>query len=188
MSATGKKIHLGCGKRYIPGFVHVDLADFAHIDYQHRIDRLPMFEDNSASLIYSCHSFEYFDRQQAKEVLAEWRRVLEPEGVLRLAVPDFEALIKVYEKFGDLNRVLGPLYGRWAVPSSNPDSLIYHRTVYDFNSLQDLLIQNGFSEVRRYDWRNTVHKDYDDYSQSYVPHMDKDRGILISLNVEGVKE
>lgn len=188
MSATGKKIHLGCGKRYIPGFVHVDLADFAHIDYQHRIDRLPMFEDNSASLIYSCHSFEYFDRQQAKEVLAEWRRVLEPEGVLRLAVPDFEALIKVYEKFGDLNRVLGPLYGRWAVPSSNSDSLIYHRTVYDFNSLQDLLIQNGFSEVRRYDWRNTVHKDYDDYSQSYVPHMDKDRGILISLNVEGVKE
>ena len=27
-----KKLHLGCGKVYIPGFIHVDLMDFDHID------------------------------------------------------------------------------------------------------------------------------------------------------------
>jgi hypothetical protein len=42
--------------------------------------------------------------------------------------------------------------------------------------------------IHRYDWRNTVHKDYDDYSQAYIPHMDKERGILMSLNVEGEKD
>ena len=30
-------------------------------------------------------------------------------------------------------------------------------------------------------------KDYDDYSQAYIPHMDKERGILISLNVEATR-
>jgi hypothetical protein len=42
----------------------------------------------------------------------------------------------------------------------------------------------GFVDVRRYDWRDTEHAHVDDYSQAYVPHMDKENGILISLNVE----
>ena len=39
----------------------------------------------------------------------------------------------------------------------------------------------------RYDWRQTLHKDHDDFSQAYVPHMDKEKGLLISLNVEADK-
>jgi hypothetical protein len=45
----------------------------------------------------------------------------------------------------------------------------------------------GFKNVHRYDWRQTIHKDYDDFSQAYIPHMDKEHGILISLNVEAEK-
>ena len=60
-----KCLHLGSGKRVLPGYVHVDLADFPHIDHRHRIDRLPMFEDEVFDLIYCCHAFEYFDREQA---------------------------------------------------------------------------------------------------------------------------
>ena len=87
-----KKLHLGCGKRHIPGFVHFDLDDFPHIDYRHEITRLPEIKDGEAELIYCCHAFEYFDRQEAVGVLAEWRRALKPGGILRLAVPDFDAL------------------------------------------------------------------------------------------------
>ena len=95
------KIHLGCGKRYIPSFVHVDIVDLPnHIDYRHNVAELPMFQDNSAELIYASHVFEYFDRQQATTVLAEWRRVLKSGGILRLAVPDFPALIEVYKRTG----------------------------------------------------------------------------------------
>lgn len=45
----------------------------------------------------------------------------------------------------------------------------------------------GFKDVRRYDWRQTEHKDYDDFSQAYIPHMDKENGLLISLNIEATK-
>lgn len=179
------QLHLGCGKRNIPGFTNVDLADYEHIHYRRPVDDLSVFEDDSAELIYASHVFEYFDRVEAKKVLKEWRRVLKNGGVLRLAVPDFEALIKVYKKYGKLDMIIGPMYGRWNIEGT--DKIIYHKTVYDFNSLKRLLEDNGFKNIRRYDWRKTIHKDYDDHSQAYIPHMDKERGLLISLNVEAEK-
>ena len=179
------KLHLGCWKRYIPGFIHVDLCDLPHIDYKHDVDSLPMFRDRTADLIYASHVFEYFDRQEAVSVLKEYRRVLKVGGILRVAVPDFEALIEVYRRTGELSRILGPLYGRMIInQETDTQRTLYHKTVYDFHSLKAVLEANGFRSVRRYDWRNTMHKDYDDFSQAYFPHMDKERGLLTSLNVE----
>lgn len=181
------KLHLGCGKRYIAGFVHVDLADFPHIDHRHGIERLPEIADGSVDLIYCCHAFEYFDRQAAQAVLAEWRRVLVPGGRLRLAVPDFAALVLVYQRHGGLDRILGPLFGRMEIAGTGSPGAIYHKTVYDFASLEALLAAAGFLRTRRYDWRETEHRDVDDFSQAYIPHMDKANGLLISLNVEAEK-
>ena len=65
--------------------------------------------------------------------------------------------------------------------------MIYHKTVWNFTLLSEFLESNGFGDVRRYDWRETIHKDYDDHSQAYYPHLDKENGILISLNVEATK-
>ena len=58
------------------------------------------------------------------------------------------------------------------------------KTTYDFDSLENILISCGFRDCRIYDWRETEHSHFDDHSQAYIPHMDKDNGVLISLNVE----
>lgn len=179
------KLHLGCDKRFIPGFVHIDLADYPHIDHRHDVRTLPMIADASADLVYACHILEYFDRVEVKDVLGEWTRVLKVGGVLRLAVPDFEALIAVYGETHDLNRIIGPMYGRWPVPGTT--TTIYHRTVYDFVSLKSVMEAAGLVNARRWDWRATEHAAHDDYSQAYFPHMDKEHGRLISLNVEATK-
>jgi predicted SAM-dependent methyltransferase len=178
------QLHLGCGKRYIPGFTHVDLSDFPHIAHRRDVADLEPFTDASVDLIYASHVLEYFDRVEATTVLAEWRRVLRIGGTLRLAVPDFAALARVYQQTGNLDLVVGPLYGRMMVGASDQATYRYHRTVYDFDSLKRVLASAGFTNVRRYDWRQTIHRDYDDFSQAYVPHMDKEKGLLISLNVE----
>jgi len=93
------KLHLGCGKIYIPGFVHIDAIDYPHVDHVASIDRLSFIKDNSVSLIYACTVLEHFKRKDTVLVLKEWYRVLEPNGILRLSVPDFEALVEIYLKF-----------------------------------------------------------------------------------------
>ncbi len=182
------QLHLGCGKRNIPGFVNIDLAKFSHIRYHRPINDLKILKNNSVDLIYCCHAFEYFDQFEAFKALKEWRRVLKRGGKLRLAVPDFENIIKVYLKYRkDINHkgILGPLYGRW--PILGTKKIVYHKTAYDFKSLKKILEESGFRNVKRYSWQKTIHKNFDDHSQAYIPHLDKKRGILISLNVEAIK-
>lgn len=175
------KLHLGCGKRYIPGFIHIDVIHYDHIDYLMNIDDLSIFQDNSVDLIYNCHVLEHFHRGKATKVLKEWHRTLKPGGILRIAVPDFEALCELYMQTRDMSLVIGPIVGR--------QNYLYniHYNIFDFESLKKLLIETGFKEVRRYDWRETEHANIDDYSQSYYPHMDKENGKLLSLNVEAIK-
>ena len=78
---------LGC----IPGFVHVDALAFPHVDHVRDVTDLSCFDTDSCDLIYACHIVEHFPRHGVGNVLKEWQRVLRPGGVLRIAVPDFEA-------------------------------------------------------------------------------------------------
>jgi predicted SAM-dependent methyltransferase len=181
------KLHLGCWHRYIPGFIHVDLCELPHIDYKSNIDKLPMFKDNSVSLIYSSHAIEYFDRDEVINVLTEWHRILCPGGILRLSVPDLEALIKIYTISGDIKNILGPLYGKMKIKTKECETLMYHKTVYDENSLSEILKKVGFLSPHRWDWRLTEHGNVDDHSQAYYPHMQKNSGIMVSLNLEAKK-
>lgn len=176
------KLHLGCGKRnFGPEWIHIDGADFPHI-VSNDITKLN-FEDNSADVIYSSHTLEYFDRYEVLDVLKEWNRVLKPGGILRIAVPDFQAMIKLYIEGYELENFLGPLYGKMDMG----DVKIYHKTCYDFKSLKNILENSGFIEIKLFDWRNTEHAHIDDHSQAYIPKLDKENGTLISLNVESIK-
>lgn len=181
------RLHLGCGHRNFEGWVNVDLVNLPHIHFKSSVDKLEMFDDESAEVIYSSHTLEYFDRFHVVNLLNEWRRVLKPDGILRVAVPNFEALIEVYKKTNSLSTILGPMYGRMTVTKLSGAEQIYHKTIYDFSSLKNILVEAGFKDVKKYDWRETEHAQYDDHSQAYFPHMDKENGLLISLNVEAIK-
>ena len=104
-----------------------------------------------------------------------------------MAVPNFDSLIEVYQKTGEIEKILDPLYGQMKILTQRGEETLYHKTVYNFNSLKKLLNDNGFKDVKKYDWQQTIHKDYDDQSQAYFPHMDKESGILVSLNIESIK-
>jgi hypothetical protein len=73
------------------------------------------------------------------------------------------------------------------VSSGQRDDTDFHHMIFDAPLLSVLLLQVGFSEVRRWDWRNTKHSEVDDYSQAHLPHMDKENGRLTSLNLEAIK-
>jgi len=132
-----------------------------------------MIEDETCDLVYASHLLEYFDRLEVLDVLREWCRVLKPGGTLRLSVPNFEVLANIYAETGDLSAIIGPLYGRIVIR----DSIMYHRTVYDWVSLSVLLRSTGFHAIRRWDLA-----EMEDCSQARYPS-----GQLLSLNVEAEK-
>ena len=177
------KLNIGCGWRnFGEEWTHIDGGDYSHLDHSDIF--LKDYSDNSVDLIYSSHMIEYFDREEIIVLLEQWHRVLKPNGTLRIAVPDFTSMAELYFMCEiDLVDVLGPLYGKMQMG----DKVIYHKTVYDFWDLSEVLTDCGFKNVRKYDWRETEHSDFDDHSQAYIPHMDKENGNLISLNVEATK-
>ena len=175
------KLHLGCGPRIIPGFTHVDALNYEHVDHVSDVSDLDFLPDDAVEMIYACHVLEHFSRKEVPVVLREWNRVLAPGGLLRLSVPDLEQMLRIYEKHKDINLVLGPLVG------GQKDEYDYHKIVFDRAYLSDLLTDAGFKDCRLWDWRLTEHSNVDDYSQAYVPHMQKETGDMVSLNLEAVK-
>jgi predicted SAM-dependent methyltransferase len=178
------KLHVGCGDRFIPGFAHIDIMDSPHIDHCCSIDKLHEFADNTVDLIYASHVLEHFGRHEVLDVLREWHRVLKPSAVLRLAVPDFAAVVELYAQEG-LQDGMSGLVGLTCGGQRN--AYDFHKIIFDEPFLTFLLNKAGFVETRRWDWRTTEHAHIDDFSQSYIPHMDKENGRLMSLNLEAVK-
>jgi len=181
------KLHIGCGKRFLPGFKHVDIENYPHIDFQIPMHDLSLIDDSSVSEIYSSHAFEYYDREFAKVVLLEWFRVLKPQGCLYLTVPNFEALIEIYASTKNLKTILGPLFGQWHNP--NLGETIYHKTVYDKKDLKNSLLDVGFRTAVEFNparYLMAVSPEYDDYSLAYFPHMDPS-GIQVSIAIKATK-
>lgn len=178
------RLHIGCGKRYIPGWTHVDQAPFPHVDYVQDIRNLRNFADGSAAIVYACQVVEYFDRDEVVPLLVEWRRVLKRRGILRLSVPNFEVISRLYRAGFGLDWFLGTLYGKM---SDGKDGHIYHRTTYDDASLRKVLNQAGYVDPELWRWQDADHGAVDDFSQAYFPHMEKERGILLNLNMQAFK-
>ena len=176
------KLHLGCGQRVLPGYVNVDVQRHADVDVQADIARLP-FAAASVDFIYSCAVIEHFGRRQWRNVLAHWFATLRPGGTLRLSTADFEAAVQRYLEARNVDELLGLIVG------GQKDRWDRHGMIFDFKSLAAGLTAVGFVNVRRYDWRQTdlAALGIDDYSQAYLPHMDKQHGRLMMLNVTADK-
>lgn len=180
------KINLGCGVRnFGKDWIHIDGGEFEHLDKKYKTVELYEFPDNSIDLIYCSHLIAYFDQVEFSALLKQWYRKLKKGGVLRIATPNFEVMIDLYNSCKcELKDIIGPLYGRMDMNGE----LIYHKTTYDCITLEKLLKEAGFKHTQPYNWRKTDHSQFDDHSSAYLcPKGDKENGILISLNIEARK-
>ena len=171
-------LHLGCGVKRLPHWVHIDADASVRPDVVDDIASLASVHDGVAERIYACHVLEHFGRRAFRDVLSVWFQKLHPGGWLRVAVPDFEAVVARYPECSDVTEVTGLVCGGQRSPWD------FHYVIFDWRLLSRALTECGFVNVRRWDWRRTDHAFLDDYSQCYLPHMDKAHGRLMSLNVE----
>lgn len=175
------KLHLGCGNKILKGFINVDVREMEGVDLIDDVSKLKSITNNSVDLIYACHVLEHFGRHEYMSVLKRWYEVLNDGGILRISVPNFSEIVNQYNKNKDLPKLIGLLYGGQTYEQN------YHYYAWDFESIEKDLISIGFKSVDYYDWESTEHSKVDDFSQSYLPHMDKKNGVLMSLNIEAKK-
>jgi ubiquinone/menaquinone biosynthesis C-methylase UbiE len=178
---TNLKLHLGCGDKHIEGYTNIDIRYLPGVDEINNIKFLRKYQHNSIDKIYACHVLEHFSRWEYKAVIKRWYDILKPGGTIRIAVPDFEKIVEYYQQTKDLAALRGLICGGQDYDEN------FHYCCWDFNLLKQDLEECGFEYIHKYDWRNTDHNNIDDYSQSYLPHMDKENGKLMSLNIQATK-
>lgn len=177
-------LNLGCSDRKLPGFLNVDIRPESGADVIDDVRTLKTIEDNSVDLIYACHLFEHFDKHEWPEVLKCWYRKLKKGGILRLAVPDIDAVCRHYIKTRDLTHLYTSFWG------SQRNIFDYHKWGWNSDTLITALIDTGFSKAGEWDWRETYPhylEECDDYAKAYLPHMDFVNGRHISLNIQSIK-
>ncbi len=166
------KINIGSGLSGAPGWYNIDNSptillsriplgrrllrtpDWPKDVHRHDVKKGLPFADQSASYIYSSHTFEHFTWVESLRVAKECLRVLRPGGVLRIVVPDLRLIVREYLEDSNplasrrfLDRLaLSHTFHDWVHPGAN------HSQLFDERSLTHLLQQAGFphSEVSRF--------------------------------------
>lgn len=145
---TGRlAVHLGCGDQYIEGMINCDGNLFRKIDHWLDLrERLP-FPDESAHVVYTSHTLEHLYPEEALRLLREVRRILAPDGVARVGVPDVTHFFKIAQ--GD---VACDWPRRFDDPVGQAVNYLFcdgqHRYAYNVAILSDFAKQAGFSDVR----------------------------------------
>lgn len=187
------KLNLGCYDRKIHGWINVDIRPEVEPDVVDDAFKLEKFEKNSVDIIYCSHMLEHLTFTEARMALVRWYDLLKEGGILRLAVPDMEAVFAHYFYWKRLPLLHSSLWG------SQRHEFDYHKSGWDYETLKDKLEDVGFDNIHRWHPEYTEPHNYiDDYSQAYYPDGYKPMvfkngnvinlgGKLMSLNIEATK-
>jgi SAM-dependent methyltransferase len=111
--------------------------------------------DRSADFVYSSHFLEHLDRETGQMLLKECMRVLKPNGVIRIGVPDLEYAWEMYRR-GDKEQML---HDYFFVESGAGFS--QHRYAYDYELLAATLAEAGFVDMKRVEFQRGLTPDLD---------------------------
>lgn len=150
-----KQIEIGPGKdRLGRDWLTVGPYEADHVDIIARWGEEPLpIEDNSVDLIYASHVLEHVWWYDTVSALADAHRMLVPNGVLELHVPDFEYIVQCYQqkKCGDqwFKYNEDKDYVTWAngriFTYGGPGNI--HRAIFDEAYLRRCLRKAGFEHV-----------------------------------------
>ena len=161
------KANFGCGSHPKDGFLNVDFCRSADL----RIDlRQPIpLPSKSCSLIFSEHFLEHLAYpEETGQFIRDCYRILQPGGEIILSVPDTEWPLQDYVRKetayldaceqhhwhpGDCSTFMEHINyhfrQRWNQRSGSDFQC--HRFAYDFETLEKILMDNGFNEIVRKD-------------------------------------
>ena len=138
------RLHIGCGQQSLPGWINIDNQGLPGVDQVLDVRRgLPF---SGVATIYAEHFLEHLALDDGLAFLAECRRVLLPDGVLRLSTPNLDWVM--------LTHYLGP----GASPDDAREDCFRinrafhgwgHQFLYNATTLESVLAAAGFARADR---------------------------------------
>lgn len=152
------KIKLNIGSfttMYHHGWMNIDMHDLAGFAQQHRYQyqRLDVraglpYNTGTVDLIACCHMLEHLTYQEGLAFLRDCRRVLKPDGAIRIQVPDANLLAGIYARDEELSEFDEINDGCAASPTAAGKlwQLLFsgHQMAYDCETLEHILKESGF--------------------------------------------
>ena len=89
-------VNMGCGATWHPDWINLDVRPVSPQVRRWDVQQGLPFEDGQVDACYASHVLEHLTREQADMLLRESLRVLRPGGIVRIAVPDLEAIAREY--------------------------------------------------------------------------------------------
>lgn len=89
-------VNLGCGRRYHPDWINIDIVSSGPGVIQHDLSRGIPLADASCEVAYHAAALEHMRHEDALTFLRECHRVLKSGGIIRVGVPDLERLCRIY--------------------------------------------------------------------------------------------
>jgi SAM-dependent methyltransferase len=157
LSKKIKRLNWGCGSTRMPGWVHSDIREAPGIKKVADIRKGLPIVDNRFHYAVSVHALQELAYAELVPALQELRRVLKPEGTLRLVLPD---LLKGVDAFraGDRDYFAVPDNEVERLGSKLAVQLIwfgYTRSVFTADYIEELLLKAGFSTVAHCEFKQT---------------------------------
>lgn len=157
-SAKPYKLHLACGNVRYEGWINVDyLQSSSKADVCWDLREGIPTRNASCSLIYCEHFLEHLSVDHGVAFLKECHRVLIPTGVLRIAMPSLDILIKkTYE--GNWKEQDWLTWKEHEVIKTKAEMLNIafrewgHKWLYDREELYRRLNEAGFEKIEDVNW------------------------------------
>lgn len=160
LSSTDR-LHLGCGRRHVEGWLNVDLSG-SDLDIDLAC-RLP-WRDQQFSVVVSQQVIEHLElHRELMPLLREIRRVCRPGAEIWLSTPDLARVCSSYHRSGgaDLLADRQTRHPGWTkvmadVPASHMINHLFHqmgqhKNLLDFDLLEWALTRTGFAQCERVD-------------------------------------
>ncbi len=165
--STPLRLNIGCGTVYLPHWINIDNnsdQNISQLDLNWDLRNPLPFPDHSVDMIFNEHFLEHLSVEEGIRALQDFRRVLKVGGIMRIAMPDLEDVIKNYldpqwRELPFLNQY-GMNHIKTRAELINISFRSWgHQHLYDAEELHRRLSEVGFTQVKACRLRESQHID-----------------------------
>ena len=142
------KLNIGCGGRKVEGFMGVDAVKRPAAEIIAPAHDIPL-PDGSVDEIMAIHVWEHFYLWECDVVIAEWKRLLKPGGILALEMPDVKKCCRNLLKgimVGGKDPDQLSYWGLYGDPRSK-DQFMSHRWGWTMGTMREFLHKHEFQFI-----------------------------------------